>query len=102
MSFIIIIVIKVILTELKNNFGSNLIIKNKDDLLKIITNRNIKNVIMPYLTCGYENDYISEIKTKINISYLVREYDQFCFPFANKGFFAFKDQIPKILAKFVI
>ncbi len=91
-----------ILTELKNNFGSNLIIKNKDDLLKIITNRNIKNVIMPYLTCGYENDYISEIKTKINISYLVREYDQFCFPFANKGFFAFKDQIPKILAKFVI
>ena len=89
-----------LLAEIKNNFGTNLIIKNKDDLLKIIADKNIKNVIMPYLTCGYENDYISEIKAKTNISYLVREYDQFCFPFANKGFFAFKDQIPKIITKF--
>ena len=89
-----------LLAEIKNNFGTNLIIKNKDDLLKIIADKNIKNVIMPYLTCGYENDYISELKAKTNISYLVREYDQFCFPFANKGFFAFKDQIPKIITKF--
>ena len=89
-----------LLTEIQNNYGSNLIIKNKDDLLKIIADKNIKNVIMPYLTCGYENDYISELKAKTNISYLVREYDQFCFPFANKGFFAFKEQIPKIITKF--
>ena len=89
-----------LLAEIQNNYGSNLIIKNKDDLLKIIADKNIKNVIMPYLTCGYENDYISELKAKTNISYLVREYDQFCFPFANKGFFAFKEQIPKIITKF--
>ena len=89
-----------LLAEIQNNYGSNLIIKNKDDLLKIIADKNIKNVIMPYLTCGYENDYIGEIKAKTNISYLVREYDQFCFPFANKGFFAFKEQIPKIITKF--
>ncbi len=27
-----------------------------------------------------------------------RDYDQYCFQFSNKGFFAFKEQIPKILS----
>jgi hypothetical protein len=54
---------------------------------------------MPYLTCGYENDFISELKKTIKIYYLARDYDQFCFPFSTKGFFAFKEQIPKILSK---
>jgi len=33
------------------------------------------------------------------IYYLARDYDQFCFPFSTKGFFGFKEQIPKILSK---
>ena len=53
---------------------------------------------MPYLTCGYENDFISKIKSEIKITYLARDYDQYCFQFSNKGFFAFKEQIPKILS----
>jgi hypothetical protein len=56
---------------------------------------------MPYLTCGYENDFISKIKNEIKITYLARDYDQYCFQFSNKGFFAFKEQIPKILSKFL-
>ena len=56
---------------------------------------------MPYLTCGYENDFISKIKNEIKITYLARDYDQYCFQFSNKGFFGFTEQIPKILVKFL-
>jgi len=86
---------------IKANFNSTTIIRNKDELLRIVSEKNIKNVVMPYLTCGYENDFISKIKNEIKIAYLARDYDQYCFQFSNKGFFAFKEQIPKILVKFL-
>ena len=85
--------------QLKSNFNSDLVVKNKEDLLKIVKDKNIKNIITPYINCGYENDFMNEIKKKIKITYLARDYDQFCYPFATKGFFAFKEQIPKILSK---
>ena len=88
-----------LINQLKNNFNSDLVVKNKEDLLKIVKDKNIKNIITPYINCGYENDFMNEIKKKIKITYLARDYDQFCYPFATKGFFAFKEQIPKILSK---
>ena len=87
-----------IVDQLKSNFNSTTIIRNKEELLRIVSEKNIKNVVMPYLTCGYENDFISKIKNEIKITYLARDYDQYCFQFSNKGFFAFKEQIPKILS----
>ena len=86
---------------LQNKFNSNVVIKNKEDLLKIIKDKNIKNIITPYLNCGFENDFMSEIKKIIKVTYVIREYDKYCYPFATKGFFAFKEQIPKILSKFL-
>ena len=86
---------------IKVNFNSTTIIRNKDELLKIVSEKNIKNVVMSYLTCGYENDFISKIKNEIKITYLARDYDQYCFQFSNKGFFGFTEQIPKILVKFL-
>ena len=88
-----------LIDQLKNNFNSDLVVKNKEDLLKIVKDKNIKNIITPYINCGYENDFMNEIKKKIKITYLARDYDQFCYPFATKGFFGFKEQIPKILSK---
>ena len=88
-----------LIDQLKSNFNSDLVVKNKEDLLKIVKDKNIKNIITPYINCGYENDFMNEIKKKIKITYLARDYDQFCYPFATKGFFAFKEQIPKILSK---
>lgn len=85
--------------QIKTEFNSNIILKNLDDFLKVVRENNIKCVIMPYVTCGYENDFISEMKKTIKIYYLARDYDQFCFPFSTKGFFGFKEQIPKILSK---
>jgi deoxyribodipyrimidine photo-lyase len=83
---------------IKVNFNSTTILRNKEELLRIISEKNIKNIVMPYLTCGYENDFIGKIKNEIKITYLARDYDQYCFQFSNKGFFAFKEQIPKILS----
>ena len=83
---------------IKVNFNSTTILRNKEDLLRIVSEKNIKNIVMPYLTCGYENDFICKIKNEIKIAYLARDYDQYCFQFSNKGFFAFKEQIPKILS----
>ncbi|MFY7791471.1 MAG: FAD-binding domain-containing protein [Candidatus Fonsibacter ubiquis] len=88
-----------LIDQLKSNFNSDLVVKNKEDLLKIVKDKNIKNIITPYINCGYENDFMNEIKKKIKITYLARDYDQFCYPFATKGFFGFKEQIPKILSK---
>ena len=65
--------------------------KLKEELLKIVSEKNIENIVTPYLTSGYENDFISKIKNEIKITYLARDYDQYCFQFSNKGFFAFKE-----------
>jgi hypothetical protein len=90
-----------IANHLKSNFNSTTILRNKEELLRVVSEKNIKNVVMPYITCGYENDFIGKIKNEIKITYLARDYDQYCFQFSNKGFFAFKEQIPKILSKFL-
>lgn len=86
-------------TVLKERFNSQTIIQNKDDLQTIIKEKNIKNIIFPYLAVGYENDFIKEIKKEFNIYYLARDYDKYCWQFSTKGFFKFKEQIPKILTK---
>ena len=88
-------------TLIKEKYNSEIIIHNKEELNKIIKEKNISTIILPYLTTGYENDFISTMKKEINIKYLTRDYDKFCWPFATKGYFAFKEQIPKIIAKFV-
>ena len=86
-------------TVLKERFNSQTIIQNKDDLQTTIKEKNIKNIIFPYLAVGYENNFIKEIKKEFNIYYLARDYDKYCWQFSTKGFFKFKEQIPKILTK---
>ena len=88
-------------TTLKEQFNSQTIIQNKDDLQTIIKEKNIKNIIFPYLAVGYENNFIKEIKKEFNIYYLARDYDKYCWQFSTKGFFKFKEQIPKIITKFL-
>ena len=49
----------------------------------------------------FKEDFIQSIKKEVNITYSVRDYDRYCWQFATKGFFKFKEQIPKVLAKFL-
>ena len=86
-------------TVLKERFNSQTVIQNKDNFQTITKERNIKNIIFPYLAVGYENDFIKEIKKEFNIYYLARDYDKHCWQYSTKGFFKFKEQIPKILTK---
>jgi len=85
----------------KDNFNSNLLIQDKKSLQLTIKEKDIKNIILPYLTTGYENDFITEIKKEVKIFYLARDYDKLCWQFSTKGFFKFKEQIPRILTKFL-
>ena len=86
-------------TVLKERFNSQTVIQNKNDLQTITKEKNIKNIIFPYLAVGHENDFIKEIKKEFNIYYLARDYDKYCWQYSTKGFFKFKEQIPKILTK---
>jgi len=86
-------------TVLKERFNSQTVIQNKDDFQTITKEKSIKNIIFPYLAVGYENDFIKEIKKEFNIYYLARDYDKHCWQYSTKGFFKFKEQIPKILTK---
>jgi len=88
-------------TVLKENFNSQTIIEHKDNLQTIIKENNIKNIIFPYLTVGYENDFAKEIKKDFDVYYLAREYDKYCWQHSTKGFFKFKEQIPKIITRFL-
>ncbi|MDA8890827.1 DNA photolyase [Candidatus Pelagibacter sp.] len=52
-----------------------------------------------YPTVGENLDFIQNNRLK-NIKFLYRELDQFSWQYCNKGFFNFKNYIPKIIANF--
>ena len=91
------------------NFKTHLIkdqlkrLKEKSIAPDIIDISEIKNidekVYALYPTVG-ESLYYLELNQLNNIEFLYREIDQFSWQFCNKGFFNFKNHIPKIVTKF--
>ena len=70
------------------------------DIIDISEVKNIdEKVYALYPTVG-ENLYYLELNQLNNIQFLYREIDQFSWQFCNKGFFNFKNYIPKIVTKF--
>ena len=63
-----------------------------------ISFRDIKDIDVIYPGVGENYDFITEFKKlhNINIFNLVRDEDLFAWKFAKKGFFKFKENIPKI------
>ncbi len=59
---------------------------------------NIENCFALYPTVGENLDYINSNKLKIN--FLYRNLDQLAWQYCNKGFFNFKNYIPKIVSSF--
>ena len=53
-----------------------------------------------YPSVGENLNFIQSNKLK-NIKFLYRKLDQFSWQYCNKGFFNFKNYIPKIIAKFI-
>jgi len=59
---------------------------------------NIENCFALYPTVGENLDYINSNNLKIN--FLYRNLDQLAWQYCNKGFFNFKNYIPKIVSTF--
>jgi len=60
--------------------------------------RNIDNCYGLYPTVGENLDYINSNNLKID--FLYRKLDQYSWQYCNKGFFNFKNYIPKIISSF--
>ena len=58
-----------------------------------------EDVYAIYTTVGENLDFIQNNKLR-NIKFLYRKLDQFSWQYCNKGFFNFKNYIPKIIANF--
>ena len=61
----------------------------------------IKDLDVIYPSIGENLSYLKSIKKKKNLNYnfIVRDEDEFCWQFSNKGYFNFKSNIPKIIQK---
>tara|TARA_Y100001970_G_C14095085_1_gene782176 strand:- start:54 stop:1199 length:1146 start_codon:yes stop_codon:yes gene_type:complete len=66
------------------------------DEIKNIT----ENIYAIYPSIGENLDFINLNELK-NIQFLYKKFDQFCWQYCNKGFFNFKNYIPKIIQKFI-
>ena len=92
------------------NFKKSLIkdqiesLKNKSLNCKIINIQDLKdmkeNLLALYPSIGENLDYINSNNFK-NISFLYRKIDQYSWEYCNKGFFNFKNYIPKIVQEFI-
>ena len=63
---------------------------------------NDKDFDIVYPSIGENMSFLKIVITKnnLNINYLTREEDNYCWQFSNKGYFNFKSNIPKILSQF--
>ena len=60
--------------------------------------KNIENCYSLYPTVGENLDYLNSSNLKID--FLYRNLDQLAWQYCNKGFFNFKNFIPKIISSF--
>jgi len=97
------------LSEKVLKFKANLLedqkirLEEKSINCKTININDLKNITEDvcaiYPTVGENLDFIQNNKLK-NIEFLYRKLDQFSWQYCNKGFFNFKNYIPKIIANF--
>jgi hypothetical protein len=68
------------------------------EVIDISEINNIENSYALYPTVGENLDYLSSNSLKID--FLYRKLDQYSWQYCNKGFFNFKNYIPKIISTF--
>mgnify|MGYP001330764549 CR=1 FL=1 len=73
---------------------------NEDEIEELL--ESLKNFDIVYPSIGENMSFIKKkvIEKKLNLNFITRDEDIFCWNFSNKGYFNFKSSIPKILAKF--
>ena len=68
------------------------------EVIDISEIKNIENCFGLYPTVGENLDYLNSNTIKLN--FLYRDLDRFSWKYCNKGFFNFKNYIPKIISSF--
>ena len=88
--------------SLINNQIENLNSKSLNcEMIGIEDLKDVKeNLLALYPSVGENLDYLSSNNIK-NISFLYRKIDQYSWRYCNKGFFNFKNYIPKIVQEFI-
>jgi len=73
---------------------------NEDEIEELL--ESLKNFDIVYPSIGENMSFIKKKvkEKKLNLNFITRDEDIFCWNFSNKGYFNFKSNIPKILAKF--
>jgi len=89
-------IIKDHIKEINDSF----LLINKDETEELLESE--KNFDILYPSIGENMSFIKKkvIEKKLNLNFIIRDEDIFCWNFSNKGYFNFKSNIPKILAKF--
>ncbi len=68
------------------------------EIINISEIKNIENCFGLYPTVGENLDYLNS--NNIKLDFLYRDLDRFSWQYCNKGFFNFKNYIPKIISSF--
>jgi deoxyribodipyrimidine photo-lyase len=91
---------KDIMMEKINKINDNLELIDENKIEKLL--ENFKNLDTVYPSIGENMSFLKKkAKEKnLNLNFITRDEDIFCWNFSNKGYFNFKSNIPKILAKF--
>ncbi len=89
---------KKIIKDQANRFSN---VKIIDEINFDKLTNEIKDLDVIYPSIGENLSFLKSIKKKKNLNYnfIVREGDEFCWQFSNKGYFNFKSNIPKIIQK---
>ena len=93
---------KNICEDIVNNNPEIEVFDTYEHLFKWVLLKKIKNLILPYQTIGNKifnsHDFLNKLSDRgINFQFHVREWDRNAFPYAKKGFFNFKKNIPGLL-----
>ena len=104
---------KIKLSENVINFKKNLVddtcsqyknskVVNHNDIVNISNTTKDFDIIYPFI--GENLDYLKKIEKslQLNLNVVVKNEDLYCWQFSNKGYFNFKNNIPKILGKFIL
>ncbi len=93
---------KNIIQDILNSNKNLEITENYNQIINWLVRKKIKNLIIPYETVG--NIILNNPKFKnklkelsINYSFFLRDWDSNAFPYAEKGFYNFKKNIPDLI-----
>ena len=91
---------KNIIKDQINKINNSFVLINENEIEELL--ENLKNFDIVYPSIGENMSFLKKIvkEKKLNLNFITRNEDVFCWNFSNKGYFNFKSNIPKILAKF--